>query len=389
MYVAVRITNFAGGCWPTPHQELLLKATLLPTEDAVTAWRGWCANDALERLDAGSYRLLPLTYRNLQRLGCDDPAMMRLKGVSRRTWCENHVLFQRMAPLLARFHDAGIPTLLLKGAALTLLHYRDFALRPMDDLDILVPEDCALDAVSLLEADGWSRTTLQAVKLEEFFLRYRQSAEFTRPPKDRFDLHWHVLLQACHRNADQPFWDASIPVEFEGHHTRCLCATDQLLHCCVHGVAWNAIPPLRWVADAFWVLESSPVDWQRLVEIAAACHVVLPLRDGLRYLGNSMQAPVPEAVVKKLESMPVSPAEVLEYKYYLKQLESPGVSETARVVYAQFRRTVQEKSFFEQAAAIPVFLQHYWNLGRRRQTISRTFNYGMRRLRFVWPARTS
>jgi hypothetical protein len=383
----MRITDASGGCWPTPLQELLLKAALLTTDDALLAWKEWYGQDGLERMDNGSYRLLPLAYRNLERLGYQDPVLMKLKGVNRRAWCENHLVFRRMAPVLAEFHKAGIPTMLLKGAALTLLHYRDFGLRPMQDLDVLVPDEQALDAVALLEAQGWTRNTLPAVALGKFFLSFRHSADFTRQPQERIDLHWHVLLQACYSGADRTFWDASVPVEFEGQPTRALCPTDQLLHACVHGVVWNWVPPLRWVADAFCILESSTIDWPRLLDIAVQFRVVPALRDALTYMVKSVDAPIPVEVLQKLQSLPVTPAEQHEYQYYMKQLDSPGVSQTVRALYPQYQRTVKGKSLVSRVAAIPLFLQHYWNLEGRRGTISRAFNYGVKRMRLLWSGR--
>jgi hypothetical protein len=380
----MRITDSAGGCWPTPLQELLLKATLLKTDEALQAWEEWYSQDGLERLDNGSYRLLPMTYRNLQKLGYEDPVLMKLRGINRRAWCENHLLFRRMSPALAMFHQAGIPTLLLKGAALTLLHYRDFGLRPMQDLDILVPEDRALEAAALLEVQGWSRNTLASVSFGGFFLLYRHAAEFMRRPDERLDLHWHLLVRTCSREADQLFWDASIPVEFEGNSTRALCPTDQLLHACVHGAEWNEVPPLRWVVDASSVLESSDIDWQRLLQVATTCRVVPALRDALRYLVSTVEASVPIWVVRKLESIPVAPAEELEYQFYLKQLGSPGMSQTVRALYPQYRRTMRGKGLLRRVAGIPLFLQHYWGLDRPIQTISRAMDYGARRMRLLW-----
>jgi Uncharacterised nucleotidyltransferase len=380
----MRITDSAGGCWPTPLQELLLKATLLKTDEALQAWEEWYSQDGLERLDNGSYRLLPMTYRNLQRLGYEGPVLMKLKGINRRAWCENHLLFRRMGPVLAIFHQAGISTLLLKGAALTLLHYRDFGLRPMQDLDILVPEDRALDAAAILEAQGWSRNTLPSVSFGGFFLSYRHAAEFMRRPEERLDLHWHLLVRACYREADQLFWDASIPVEFEGNSTRALCPTDQLLHACVHGAAWSEVPPLRWVVDASSVLESSDIDWQRLLQVAATCRVVPALRDALRYLTITVGSPVPTWVVRKLESVPVTPTEELEYQFYQKQLGSPGMSQTVRALYPQYRRTMRGKGLLNRVAGIPLFLQHYWGLDRPAQTIARAMDYAARRMRLLW-----
>ena len=258
----------------------------------------------------------------------------------------------------------------------------------MQDLDVLVPEEQALETVALLEARGWSRNTLPAVRFGKFFLSYRHSSDFTRPPHERIDLHWHVLLQACHRDADRPFWEASVPVEFEGQSTRALCPTDQLLHACVHGVGWNAVPPLRWVADASCVLASSAIDWPRLLDLATRFRVVPALRDALFYLVKTVEAPVPWEVLRRLESIPVTPAEQHEYEYYLKQLDSPGVSQTLRALYPQYRRTVQGKSLVRRVAAIPLFLQHYWNLDRPLRTISRMFDYGIRRMRGLWSGRS-
>lgn len=379
----MRITDSRGGCWPTPFQELLLKATLLKTDAALRAWQEWFEQNGLDRLDNGSYRLLPMTYRNLQRLGYDDPVMMRLKGVSRRAWCENHMVFRRMAPVLAALHGAGISTLILKGAALTLLHYRDFGLRPMQDLDILVPEERALDSISLLEGQGWQRETLPAVRFGRFFLSYRHAADFIREPQERLDLHWHVLFQSCDRDVDQLFWEASVPAEFEGQPTRALCPTDQFLHACVHGVVWNEVPPLRWVADACCVLDSSPIDWDRLLRVASTCRVIPALRDALRYLVNTVEASIPSEILLKLESMPVTPAEQLEYQFYLKELEAPGMRQTVKALYPRYRRAVQGQSLLQRAAGVPLFLQHYWNLDRPWRAVPRAFNYGIKRAKRV------
>jgi len=67
-------------------------------------------------------------------LGVKDPLMVKLKEFYQLTWCENQILFHNMAGLLDRLHNAGIQTMILKGAALLLLYYKDYGLRPMLDL---------------------------------------------------------------------------------------------------------------------------------------------------------------------------------------------------------------------------------------------------------------
>ena len=53
-------------------------------------------------------------------------------------------------------NDASIPTILLKGMALSQRYYRDLGLRPMFDLDLLVPPQRAKAAYEILGPLGWT-----------------------------------------------------------------------------------------------------------------------------------------------------------------------------------------------------------------------------------------
>jgi len=58
-----------GHCHPSPVEQLLLRAALLDGEEAITAWQAWITAVDLSNVNPGSYRLLPLLYDNLNRLG--------------------------------------------------------------------------------------------------------------------------------------------------------------------------------------------------------------------------------------------------------------------------------------------------------------------------------
>src|ERR1019366_412296 len=154
----LRISDPNGGCQPTPLQALLMRAALLDGEAAFQAWRQWYGENGMERLDHGSFRLLPLLYWNLRRQAVQHPMMGILKGIHRLAWVENRLLSRGLAPALETIHGAGIPTLLLKGASLGRLHYADVGLRPMNDLDVLVPEGRTMETIRLLHDHGWRQT---------------------------------------------------------------------------------------------------------------------------------------------------------------------------------------------------------------------------------------
>ena len=66
-------------------------------------------------------------------------------------------LERRLEEVLVALAAANIEVTLLKGAALATTVYGSFAARPMNDLDLLVDADRALEAREIVRAHGWMR----------------------------------------------------------------------------------------------------------------------------------------------------------------------------------------------------------------------------------------
>lgn len=138
-----------------------MQAALMNGGDAVAAWKEWQSGVDLEdQLDQGSFRLLPLLYTNLKQQGVDDPLMGKLKGIYRQAWSKNQTLFHEMSRVVKFLQDQGIQTMLLKGAPLSLLYYRNNGARPMADIDVMVHRNQVLQAYRLLINAGWTRPFL-------------------------------------------------------------------------------------------------------------------------------------------------------------------------------------------------------------------------------------
>ena len=144
-----------GGCWPTPEQEFLLRACILTGDKAADAYLKWKSSADMERVDPGSYRLFPLLYMNLISEGVDDPLMNIFRCVYIRTRENNGTLYGRLSKLLAGLNGRGMPVILLKGAALALLYYGDYGLRPMMDADMLIPVNRVREAIDIITELGW------------------------------------------------------------------------------------------------------------------------------------------------------------------------------------------------------------------------------------------
>ncbi|MGI8927594.1 MAG: nucleotidyltransferase family protein, partial [Tepidiformaceae bacterium] len=242
--------------WPTAREELLLRAATGRPAEALNAWGRWLATGSLDESDAiESYSLLPAVYRNLQRLGADAPELARLKGIYRHTGYQNHLLLRAAADAVATLAAAGIETVVLKGAALLLLTYRDVGLRTMNDVDILVRPGHALAAGRALREAGW--TCAFPGQRFEGAVAVLHAAGFTAPGLRSLDLHWAMLEECCYAGADDAAWAAAVPFSFEGVATRSLCATDLLLHVCVHGSRGSPAHVIHWVADAIAILRDA------------------------------------------------------------------------------------------------------------------------------------
>ena len=302
-----------GFCWPNEAQELLLRAALLPGDAALGAWEQWRSQNDIEAIDAGSLRLLPLLYRNLKNLGVTGPLIGRLLGVYRQSWYRNELLFRRVETVLRALTVAGIPTMVLKGTALSLLVYREHASRPMKDADIAVPSPHAETALGVVRSLGWMP------KPETGGLPpiYPVARHFLDASGHELDLHWHVLNGGRRADADDDLWSAAVPLRVGAVETRALHPADQLLHVLVHGIVWNPVPQIRWVADAALVLRETgeAFDWDRLMAQTRERGLGCPVRSGLECLQSRFAARIPPPVWRGFLAIRPSLAERVEHRY--------------------------------------------------------------------------
>jgi hypothetical protein len=314
MAIADRIGGRWCPAWPDGRQTLLLRAVLGPPREAAEAFRRWRLMTDLDRVDPGSYRLLPLLWHVLEARGGADGGLGRVRGLFRRTFCMNQVLFAAAGTALRGFEARGIPAMLLKGAALARGTYETPALRPMDDVDLLVPAAAAPEAVASLRSGGWRPDPREAASPEGLFAR-RAAARFGHPSGGRIDLHWRLYHGSADDGADGAVWADSLPGELCGVPVRYPCPAHLLAHVLVHGLARTPVPRIGWIADAAVLLARTGgrFDWRPFVREAEGRGVAPFLRDALAFLVAEFGAPVPSAVLRRLGRRPEALAVWFDY----------------------------------------------------------------------------
>ncbi|MEZ0390097.1 MAG: nucleotidyltransferase family protein, partial [Verrucomicrobium sp.] len=292
---------------------LLLQAALLDGSLALPAWKKWQQGNDLDCIEAGDFRLLGLLYRNLAKagLGQQDQYLPRLKGIYRNFWTKNQLVLGRKTALIGALHEKQIPCMILKGAALTHTVYRDHGVRPMEDLDLMVPRHRLEEVMDLMEGMGWVSEYFNS----RLIPRTVHACNFKDPTGANVDLHWRLGHTVSPPGFDESIWEQAIPVDMG--RVPCLAPsyTDQLIHACEHGPRHNAITPIRWIADTFWILRAAGglIDWERVASISSGFGCVPAVRDTLRYLEKNLAVKVPVEAWQHLQRAKITLQDRVEY----------------------------------------------------------------------------
>lgn len=171
------------------------------------------------------------------------------------------------------FRQDGLEAVILKGGAITWCEGRDPALRPLRDLDLLIPEGKGSQAASILETLGFV-ADLAAADPDAKHLPPMTARGVTIEP------HLHLLdthdADGARREAAfiARMWQRAGPADGAPGLLTPACS-DTLLHLIVHAVLdhqFNNGPLL--IADMVSLIEAGPVDWEHFWAEAEALNCV-------------------------------------------------------------------------------------------------------------------
>jgi hypothetical protein len=168
------------------------------------------------------------------------PEWEALRTARRMTAVDNLRLRHELTRITAALTEAGIPALALKGIVLAYAAYKDPSLRPMMDLDLLVPPGEREHAISVLRKLEFGHPQGFPIPIRDHVWRLAPEQEFAPPlqsSKSRVKVEIHTKL-ACSeplfRTPVQEFWSRSTTAALGGLCARTLCPEDNLFHICLH-----------------------------------------------------------------------------------------------------------------------------------------------------------
>lgn len=176
-----------------------------------------------------------------------------------------HALALAVGPLA----DAGLEPVVLKGPAVAE-RYPAPGLRPMDDIDLLLPPEQHARAVELLRGAGWTVVRADAPDHYDTVLAHPESGHLA--------LELHYGFEAGHERTGAldaaALWARRVPERALGVDAFGLPLADELVMLCMHAAKpFHGFSRLLWIADLAMVCghaaeTGSPLDWPAVAALA-------------------------------------------------------------------------------------------------------------------------
>lgn len=295
---------------PDPEIDLLLGAALCEGQAAGEAWERWRASTSPRVAGREAQSLFPQVSSNLRLHGvrCRDDDY--LEELRREAWVQNQVRMRELEGVLDMLSIVGVVPIVLKGCALAPAVYPGLGCRPMQDIDLLVPDAQVAAAREALEGGGYRCDAAMA----KWYRELQHALTFGAPGRSSVDLHWNILKYSLAPDLPLALWRRKAELAWNGRSFFVLSPADQVLHSLLHGLERRGAPSNKWVLDVALTLrrQGEGFDWDSLVEAAAEARVSWLVRLGLEYVSSWSFAEVPEAVLERLVGEPVSWPEGLE-----------------------------------------------------------------------------
>lgn len=251
--------------------------------------------------------IAPLIYASIcihpTHLNIPSSAVRKLGEAYRRSGIQNMFLYDDLRAIAGELGKEGIEFIVLKGAFLGGVTYRDPATRPMKDIDILVRlGDLPVVQKTIL---GMGYGPHDRPDVEEQCRRHHHLIPFTSGGKAPLEVHWTIPSpdQVARIPGDE-LWKRARGATIEGMPVLTLSPEDMLLHCCLHFMTNQMARKfeVKSIVDIHMLLDHyrHAFDWPLLVTSANAYGVGRYVYCALSLIREMTGADIPDDVLKSL-----------------------------------------------------------------------------------------
>jgi len=256
---------------------------------------------------AQSFEIVPLLQYILEQIDYQQGKFItktirkQLKKIYYRYIYHIIVLHHELQRALNALQEAGIKVIVLKGAALAETVYKNIALRPMADIDLLIFKKDLGKAKEALLKIGFRKTEYHSLrdpsKEHPFHLRFVKEGRYPVI----IELHWDIAKNPVNIEINEVMQRA-IPAKIGGIDAYVMCPDDLLLYLCWH-TAHHHFLRLIWLCDIAQVIKTygENINWDIIIERAKRGKIKRAVYCSLYLAKSVLGAQVPQKVLSNLQ----------------------------------------------------------------------------------------
>lgn len=278
---------------------------------AAVDWAAFGPDDwqQLKRI-AQAQGIAPLVYQTFNHSGWPTSAPQSLRkdlaGEYYAAASQNMLFYQELARVLLALANAQVPTVVLKGAVLAATIYPNVALRPMGDLDLLIPRERLAQATAALTALGYEAEKPEIGRGLTNLVTYEANFDLASGPPIHVELHWNLIGGDASRYKPRIdwFWEQTEPITLSGVPTLTLTPTAHFLYLAAHLLLKHGGTSIRllWLYDLHLLAAHyiEHLDWDELFKQAREFHWLAAVRNTFLRLQACFATPLPQRVQELL-----------------------------------------------------------------------------------------
>jgi hypothetical protein len=299
------------------------------------------------------------------------------------TRMSNEGIIYEMEMLTNLFSQADIQVVALKGVCYALTIYPDIGLRPMADLDLLLPASKFPLAVGIAKSSGYVQTVPEASPGLRELLNHEIYLKKFAVPFTNLELHHSLVADRTYTYAVTVdwFWNQTELLVGQASNVRSenlfmLSPTAQVMYASAHAMLQHGgrNTTLRWYYDLDRLLRVyvKRIDWDELLSQAQTFNWGSALEAALSVTMAYFETPVPREVLVKLgktsdrnrervEMMQNRPESHTQEEYYkLKSLNWYGRFRLALALAIPSPAYMRWRYGLENSLTLPVWYLYRW-----------------------------
>ena len=203
------------------------------------------------------------------------------------------VLDHLLVEVSSAMTEAGLPTVVLKGAAVADTFYPDRSWRSFGDLDLLISAADWRKACDVLERLGFRRIIPEP--RPGFDERFGKGASFEDARKLQVDLHRTLAMGPFGLWIDhEALLEGTTAFAVKDVSLRRLDDTNALIHACIHAALGRQHPQLVPLRDVLQMAWSGRIDWGSLSARMLEWRLTAPVSHAMRTAGATLGVPLPD-----------------------------------------------------------------------------------------------